>query len=206
VAYYDYDRAEMLGFVPPDVRSVLDVGCASGRFGLRLRERFPDADLWGIDRIEHPAGETNAYDQRCTGRYPDDLPARRFDCIVFNDVLEHLVDPWAALRDTRARVSSGGSVVASIPNVRHRHVVRELVVRGRWEYADRGVLDRTHLRFFTRSSMLDLFADTGYRVTRIEPLAVASGGRVGALNRWVGGRLDEFLTLQYALVARPIGS
>ena len=177
---------------------------AAGRFGVGLRERFPDAVLWGIDPTDHPDGATNAFDQRCTGRYPEDLPMREFDCIVFNDVLEHLVDPWAALRETRDRVSVGGSVVASMPNVRHRHVVRELVLRGRWDYAERGVLDKTHLRFFTRSSMLELFADTGYRIERIEPLAVASTGRLGTVNRWVGGRLDEFLTLQYTLVARPI--
>jgi 2-polyprenyl-3-methyl-5-hydroxy-6-metoxy-1,4-benzoquinol methylase len=203
VAYYDYDRAEMIRFVPADARHVLDVGCAAGRFGARLRERLPAAELWGIDHVPHPSGEAHAYDQRCTGRYPDDLPERRFDCIVFNDVLEHLVDPWTALQDTRARLSERGTVVASIPNVRHRHVVRELVVRGRWDYADRGVLDRTHLRFFTRSSMLDLFRDTGYRVEHLEPLDVSSGGRLGVLNRYLGGRLQEFLTLQYALVARP---
>jgi 2-polyprenyl-3-methyl-5-hydroxy-6-metoxy-1,4-benzoquinol methylase len=203
VSYYDYDRAEMLEYVPPDVGSVLDVGCAAGRFGAELRKKFPTAVLWGIDPTDPPEDASSAYDERVTGRYPDDLPSRQFDCIVFNDVLEHLVEPWAALRATRSRVAPGGSVVASMPNVRHRHVVHELVLRGRWEYADRGVLDRTHLRFFTRSSMLELFADTGYRVDRIEPLAVATTGRLGRLNGWVGGRLEEFLTLQYALVARP---
>jgi len=203
VAYYDYDRAEMLGYVPPDVGSVLDVGCAAGRFGAGLRARFPDAVLWGIDPTDPPDDGWDAYDERFTGRYPDDLPMREFDCIVFNDVLEHMTDPWAALQATRLRVAGEGSVVASIPNVRHRHVVHQLVLRGRWDYADRGVLDRTHVRFFTRSSMLGLFADAGYRVERIEPLAVEATGRMGTLNRWFGGRLEEFLTLQYALVARP---
>src|SRR5438445_10417804 len=88
---YDYRRGEMLPFLPTTFRSLLDVGCASGRFVGAVKERFPDADIWGIDPVAYDDGGGGF--RRVVGRFPDDLPGGlQFDCIVFNDVLEHLVD------------------------------------------------------------------------------------------------------------------
>jgi 2-polyprenyl-3-methyl-5-hydroxy-6-metoxy-1,4-benzoquinol methylase len=200
---YDYERLEMLPFVPDGTGRLLDVGCDTGRFGDLLRARFPDAEIWGID--PSPPDREHSFDQRITGLFPDALPAcPPFDCIVFNDVLEHTADPWAVLADTRRLLSSTGRVVASIPNVRHRSVLRPLVLHGQWQYEEQGVLDRTHLRFFTRASMIDLFHDSGFEVLEIQPINVDVYGKLARVNRLLQGRLTEVVALQYALVARPV--
>jgi 2-polyprenyl-3-methyl-5-hydroxy-6-metoxy-1,4-benzoquinol methylase len=97
-----------------------------------------------------------------------DLPSGYFDCIVFNDVLEHMLDPASALALARALLSSAGCVVASIPNIRHFPTVWRLVICGEWEYKEFGILDTTHLRFFTRRSIVRLFQGAGLVVQRID--------------------------------------
>jgi 2-polyprenyl-3-methyl-5-hydroxy-6-metoxy-1,4-benzoquinol methylase len=199
---YDFRRAEMLPFLPPTLRSLLDVGCASGRFVGLVKQRFPDADVWGIDPVAYEGGDFH----RVVGRFPDDLPAGRvFDCIVFNDVLEHLVDPWGVLRATRPFLAPGGVVVASIPNIRNLEILRALVLHGRWEYTEIGILDRTHLRFFTRSGIVDLFERSGWRVQTVAPLNI-KGRSHHAANRLSRGRLSGFLAHQFAVVATPAPS
>ncbi len=200
---YDATRTEMVPFVPGEVRRVLDVGCSTGRFGAALREERPLDLLWGID--PEPA-DNPAYDRIVTGRFPEDLPAgQTFDCLVCNDVLEHVEDPWGLLDRLDGVLDPGGVVVASIPNVRHLSVVGGLVLRGRWEYADRGVLDRTHLRFFTAASARALFEGAGYRVERFERINLPERGRRGLLRRALLGRADDFFALQFAVVARRPG-
>ena len=92
------------------------------------------------------------------------LEGQRFDAVVMNDVLEHLADPQELLRALPALLSEGGCLVASIPNVRYFFNVMDLAWHGRWEYTDEGILDRTHLRFFTRSSICLLLEECGFRV------------------------------------------
>ena len=83
--------------------------------------------------------------------------------VSFNDVLEHLWDPWDVLRDTHRWLSPGGHVVAAIPSIQYLPVMSRLV-RGRWDYTDGGTLDWTHVRFFTRATILEMFEQTGYEV------------------------------------------
>ncbi len=198
------DRSEMLAFVPA-VPRILDVGCSTGRFAALLRTRGPSAEIWGIDPRPHPAGRPSPFDHRIVGSFPEDVPTgEQFSCVVFNDVLEHMTDPWSALRATHAMLAAGGTVVASIPNIRHVvHVLRPLVIGGRWDYRKDGTLDRTHLRFFTRATIAELFADTGYTVAHLDPINVHTEGRWASLNRLVRGSLDDFLALEFAVVAHP---
>ena len=157
----------MLAFVPPAARTVLDVGCGPCGFGQSLRQDDPSRELWAVEVDEEvAAGAARFYDRVVVGEFPAALAGagQTFDCVVFNDVLEHTVDPWAVLRSTPALLAPGGVVVASIPNVRNVSVVLDLVVRGNWTYRDIGILDRTHLRFFTARSIRALFADSGYAV------------------------------------------
>jgi len=196
----------MVPFIPPEAATILDVGCSRGLFGATLRRANPGWRLVGIEPDPDTAAGADAgssYERVICGSFPDDLPdAENFDCIVFNDVLEHVIDPWDMLRRTQDHLAVGGVVVASIPNVRFVAVVRDLLLRGRWDYADYGVLDRTHLRFFTRRSIYDLFASSGFTVdslTPINPLTV----------RWASlliGRFRDMRYLQFAVVAHRAGS
>lgn len=170
---YHYNlRPEVAAFIPTGVRSALDVGCAVGGFGETLRDRLgADARLVGVDPVEDAAARARAagnFDAVHTGYFPSVLPHdEAFDLVCFNDVLEHTVDPWDILRRTRPHLTPSGHVLACIPNVQYAPVVWDLL-RGRFAYTESGVLDRTHLRFFTRSSMIDLFESTGYEVVSCE--------------------------------------
>jgi 2-polyprenyl-3-methyl-5-hydroxy-6-metoxy-1,4-benzoquinol methylase len=187
--------------VPADALRVLDVGCGDGTFAARLRERAPDMTLIGIDPL---TGDDEPFDQRITGFYPQDMPASDpFDCVVFNDVLEHNSDPNSILRATTPLIAPGGRLVASIPNVRHFHVLVPLVLHGRFDYRPIGILATDHVRFFTRATMLELFDDSGYTVDRQAPINVTTDGKRGLANRLAGGRLIEFVAPQYVVVAHP---
>jgi SAM-dependent methyltransferase len=86
------------------------------------------------------------------------------DLILFLDVLEHLVDPAAVLSRFASRLAPGGAVIVSVPNVAHPSVVLPLAIRGQWTYADAGILDRTHLRFFTHKTAMELVESGGFHV------------------------------------------
>jgi 2-polyprenyl-3-methyl-5-hydroxy-6-metoxy-1,4-benzoquinol methylase len=166
--YPDDPRADVAPFVPTGFRNALEVGCGKGGFGRTLREVAPQARLVGVEAVPEQAEYTRraaVFDEVLEGYFPDVLEdhPERFDLVVYNDVLEHIVDPWGVLRRTHDFLAPGGRVLASIPNVQFLPVVVDLL-RARWEYAESGVMDRTHVRFFTRGSMIDMFEQTGYRV------------------------------------------
>ncbi len=201
---YDFDRHELLPFVPASARTVLDVGCGSGAFGRLLRATRPGLELWAVEPDVAAARAAEAgFDRVLVGDFPhDELPETRFDVVVFADVLEHLARPEDALDAARRLLAPGGRVVASIPNVRNwQAVLRPLLLRGSWTYTERGILDSTHLRFFTRRSMSELFTGAGWQV---ETLTGINLGRRQRLESAVTARrLDEFLYPQYVVVARP---
>jgi 2-polyprenyl-3-methyl-5-hydroxy-6-metoxy-1,4-benzoquinol methylase len=199
------ERSEMLPFLPTGVSTVLDVGCHHGGFGKALRDAGTARTLWAVEADAGAAkiAETN-YDRVIVGHYPDALADAdmRFDCIIFNDVLEHMVDPWATLRATAAHLAPEGTVVASIPNVRHIKVVANLLLRGDWTYTDMGILDRTHLRFFTAKTIRALFTDCGFTVERLEGI-----NPIGHLRspfwRWLPLVLGDLAYTGFAVTGRP---
>jgi 2-polyprenyl-3-methyl-5-hydroxy-6-metoxy-1,4-benzoquinol methylase len=197
---YDYrERRSVLPFVPSSGR-VLDVGCSLGGFGVALRDRNPDQPTVGIELDTRAVAQAQGrYHQVLVGAYPDDLdPTERFDCIVFNDVLEHLVDPWEVLRRSVDHLTPSGRVVASIPSIRFLPAVVRLVVLGQWTYTDAGTLDRTHLRFFTRKSMLDLFTSSGYEVDSVNPINPWRD------QQWLRTLLpDDMACMQLVVVGHP---
>lgn len=201
---YVTNRAEMVPFVPASAKKVLDVGCAQGKFGEVLKLARPQIDLWGMDPVS--GSRPVAYDHFVEGFFPDSAPREAFDVIVFNDVLEHMVDPWTALRLTRQMLAVDGVVVASIPNVRNLRTLGQLVFRGEWNYVDAGVLDRTHLRFFTASTMRTLFSSSGYVVETLRPINLPRIGKRGILRRTLLGLADELFAEQFVVVARPGGA
>jgi 2-polyprenyl-3-methyl-5-hydroxy-6-metoxy-1,4-benzoquinol methylase len=147
-------------------RRLLDVGAADG-----LLSRHLTASGWKVTGIEADAAMAAAGAAHCERMLVADLnrgvPALdgQFDAIVCGDVLEHLAAPLRALRPLLASLASGGQVVVSVPNVAHLWI-RLSLLAGRFDYADRGILDRTHLRFFTRRTLDAFMAEAGLRVLR----------------------------------------
>ncbi len=171
--YEDNGRDDVAPFIPTGARSVLEVGCGRGGFGRTLRARLgPQARLVAVEAVPAQAAVArhgHGFDEVIEGYYPQALESRseKFDAIFFIDVLEHVLDPWAVLSHAKGDLATGGRVVAAIPSIQYAPVVRQLL-RGRWDYADSGTLDRTHLRFFTRDTMVEMFERAGYVIERCE--------------------------------------
>lgn len=212
---YEDDRKELLPFVPSTAITILDIGCSTGLFGAGLRAQRPEVQVWGIEPDEARAAEaTSRLDRVVVDAFPvsgDELPTGGFDLVCFNDVLEHMTDPAAALAAVPPLLSPTGGVLASIPNIRHASVLWPLVRHGRFDYHEAGPLDRTHLRFFTRSSICTLFTQAGWHVDQLVGINVRAqwwhaqeGLRLRGIRRLAGGRLDDFFAVQYVALARPV--
>lgn len=169
--YYVHTRPELLAFVPGPIKTALDVGCGSGHFGRALKDKF-NCEVWGIEPNENAALEAaKKIDKSINNIFLDELPElkdAKFDIIFFNDVLEHLADPEIALQNCKKLLNPGGHIIASIPNMRWYPVILSLLRYKDFKYELAGVMDKTHLRFFTAKSMRRLFENEGYQVVRIE--------------------------------------
>jgi SAM-dependent methyltransferase/glycosyltransferase involved in cell wall biosynthesis len=141
--------------IPLDARVVLDVGCGDGGLGAEYRRRNPKVRYLGIeadpDLARLAAARLNDVATTDVEHEPLPFPDLRFDCIVYNDVLEHLVDPWAVLKQQAASLTDDGTVVLCVPNAEHWSLAERLM-RGTWDYDDRGLMDRGHLRWFTEDT------------------------------------------------------
>ena len=209
--YIEKERNEMLRYIPQDASTILDVGCAVGSFGHLLKSTRL-VEIWGVEVNEYAASlASQKLDKVVCGPFEEslNLPENKFDCIVFNDVLEHLVDPYSALIYTKKLLKSSGVVIASIPNVRYFDNIWKLLVEKDWQYTDFGILDRTHLRFFTQRSILSTFENLGYKVELIEginPFEQQNPQRAKKfkfLNYILLNQIEDMRYLQFAVVALP---
>ncbi len=164
--YSLWTREDLAELVPPDAARVLDVGCACGGLGLTLKNRGV-GHVAGIEYDERAAIDARTVLDEVwigdAGALKLPHPPGWFDTLVFADVLEHLADPLAALRHLTSYLKPGGRVVASIPNVGHASVLKGLL-EGCWTYQESGILDRTHLRFFTLLEIARLFEQAGLHI------------------------------------------
>ncbi len=207
--YYEQARTEMLGFVPVGVKRTLELGCSSGLFSAALRASR-GCECWGVELNANAAATARGQlDKVIEGDIVEvvpQLPDEYFDCIVCNDVLEHLIDPCGLLRDLKAKLAPGGVVVASIPNVRFCKNLFRLVFRGTWDYSDYGILDRTHLRFFTYKSLIRMWRELGYELIAIEGLEPVRSCRTmlfSVVNILLLGFFKDTRYVHFACVARP---
>ncbi|WP_210649294.1 rhamnan synthesis F family protein [Nocardioides sp. SYSU D00065] len=207
--YLDDPREEFADFVPPDARRAADVGCGKGGFGRTLRERLgPEAWIVGIESVAEQArvaARGHGFDEVVEGFYPESVPPSwtDLDLVCFMDVLEHVYDPWALLYACHEHLAQGGRVLASIPNIQYLPVLVDLA-RGRWDYEDTGTLDRTHVRFFTRRSIVEMFHRCGYEVERIEGVSDVLGQFRYRWLRPMGSIIGDARYLHMAVVARRV--
>ncbi len=195
---YQVQRNDLLPLIPAS-RRILDVGCCTGELGEALKKR--GAYVAGVEiDADAAAVASHKLDQVVTANVEEALPfeEKSFDCIIYGDVIEHLVDPWAAVRTQSSLVTSGGTVITSIPNVQYWRVVQNLI-RGHWDYTKGGSLDWGHLRFFTLSSMTTLLEQSGY--ADVEVFQSAAGRFSTALYKLLPARLRPLLVFRYYLRA-----
>jgi SAM-dependent methyltransferase len=203
--YYSNDRREVLPFVPPDVRRVVEVGCGGGDFGALLaKER--GVEVWGVEMVPEVAAIAASRLHRVIAApftsALAELPRRHFDAVLFNDSLEHFPYPEPPLAFAAELLADGGVVIASIPNVRYIDNLLHVLVERDWRYADHGILDRTHLRFFTKRSIERTFRDGGYRIRSITGINPYRGGwKFRSLVRLLGPYGEDLPYMQFVVVA-----
>ena len=205
-AYYNHNRPELLKFVPGGIKNALDIGCGTGNFGQLLKSKF-DVNVWGIEPDPKSAAIAGSkLDKVITSVFNEDSLKsidQKFDVIFFNDVLEHLATPEEALLLAGALLNKGGHIVASIPNMRWYPVLLSLLRYKDFKYLNAGVMDKTHLRFFTQKSMIRLFVDSGYKISRIEGINKSENFRFfNIINTLLFNTQQDMKYPQFAIVAQ----
>lgn len=168
--YEDVERIPLLKLIPHAVLRLLDVGCNRGAFGAAIKRR-QSTEVWGVEPDAESARVAEARLDKVIVDFfspSAQLPPRHFDLVCFNDSLEHMPDPAAALKLAREVLAQNGKVLCCVPNMRHIESVEHLILDADWQYEDFGVRDKTHLRFFTRKSLVRLFTQCGYSIERVE--------------------------------------
>jgi SAM-dependent methyltransferase len=215
-AYHDQANPALLERVPPGAVRVLDVGCGAGALGAALKRLNPVRSVVGLeaDPVAAAVAQTRLDDVFVLDveRADPPRPVGGFDCTIYGDVLEHLIDPEAVLRRHRRLLAPGGVAVCSIPNVQH-HTVLASLLRGDFPYAPAGLLDATHLRFFTAASAAKLLLDAGYvpeltGVTEVGPPDPRFLAAAAPLLRYLGAPVEwarhQWTAYQYLFRASPL--
>lgn len=202
--YYVHFQEHLLELAPITYKSVLDVGCGEGNSAFYLKEKGATY-VAGVEiNGEAAAAAREKMDYVWEGSIEEEIPFQRgqFDLIICADVLEHLIDPWKVLGELKTILAADGYLLTSIPNLRYAPVLYELLVKGLFRYTTFGVLDSTHLRFFTRSTMKYMIEESGFEIVRWgRPVKTLKCLRLNTLTL---GIFNDFLTTQYYILARPV--
>lgn len=203
--YYENDRPEMLAYLPADAKVVLDVGCSNGQFGAAVKQKN-QAEVWGIEPFESFGSLAvdkldKVFIASVEGTLAE-LPDNYFDVVYFNDVLEHLLDPYSVLEQMKKKLKPNGIVISSIPNIRYFRTFFKLLFKGEWDYEDEGILDRTHVRFFTKKSILKMYQNAGYEVISHDGINGSKSLKPWLINIFLGFNGMDMKYIQFATVAR----
>ena len=209
VDYFAHARKEILPLLPQHCGRVLELGCGSGATLGWLKQIQKADQTVGIEIAESAASAAKAHADEVYWadfeRGDVTMPDRQFDVILCLDVLEHMVNPWGVVdRLVSLYLKAGGTLIASVPNVRHYSVVLPLLLGGKWDYADAGLLDRTHLRFFTRDSARQLLTHSQLAAASCSAIGFDGLSRKRLFNALTLGVFQEFVTYQYFLTARKV--
>lgn len=212
---YTSARPDIIAKVPKNALHILDVGCSNGTLGAALRVMLPNRVVEGVefdetfceealDRLNRVIqGDLNHFDWQAH------FSGAVFDCMIFADILEHLIDPWQVLRQAMEHLKPGGTAIISVPNIRHISSLNSIFLQGTFPRIGRGVFDRTHLRWFTCTDACCLLADSGLHLVSLSanlrindipdtPLNRFAQRHLVRFEKWSWVR--EFLGYQFVLV------
>ena len=205
VSYYESDRAEMIAFLPSEPGRLLDVGCGEGLFGQAVKKRFPRCETWGIELVAKVAEKAASRNDRVLNvpLEQSGISAEYFDVVTMNDVLEHITWPGSMLAEVQRVLKPDGTLVISLPNVQFLLNVLNLVLRNDWQYQDSGILDHTHMRFYTAKSASRLVEEAGFRVEKIVGINPMRPKWYYRVLFALVPRFRWMTFYQFAIVARP---
>jgi 2-polyprenyl-3-methyl-5-hydroxy-6-metoxy-1,4-benzoquinol methylase len=204
--YYNMFKSGIASLIPEGSHVILDMGCAAGVLGRRLKELNKAKEVVGVEIFKEAADEAaKHYETIHQGDIEElKLPYKNyFDFVVCADILEHLRDPWNILGQIHTWLKNDGSVIICIPNVRYWRVLRDLIFHGSWQYMNAGILDKTHLRFFTRRSFLGPLAEAGFEVQYMRMEIIGIKHEIA--NRITCRLFEEFMGRQVIIVAKKKG-
>lgn len=216
--YDDSPREDIIQLIQSKPSKVLEIGCAAGATGAKIKQLFPECFYAGIE-IDQSFSRTAATRidlSVCANIENNTLSEigfnkREFDLIICADVLEHLYNPWKLLHQLSHLLTENGVLLASIPNSQHFSILQELS-SGRFRYQPHGLLDATHIRFFTFLEIVDLFRNTGWslvscarklthRIDQFEFPCDLNFGRI-TIRNVTREEAANFHTFQFLLVAK----
>lgn len=205
--YYQKPRTELLDLLDTlGSERVLEVGCGGGANLIELKRRAPACYTAGIElrpdaaELAQSSNQVDRVLQLDVLRAPLEVfDAGSLDVLIFSHVLEHFVEPELALRRTLTWLRPGGRVLVALPNVRHVSVLWDLLLHDEFRYRPSGILDRTHLRFYTRRSAERMLQDCGLQLLRSEP--EFGGGKSKLLKRLSFGAASGFAAYAYNFLA-----
>lgn len=166
---HEFHNPDLLKLIPLNAKMVIEIGCSSGALAREFKKIAPTSFYFGVEiepsyaqLAQRYCDETLVLDIE---HADDDFWNAHIDkdCWIFGDALEHFVNPWLVLRKIHRCLPNGGVVVACIPNAQHWSVQARLSI-GDFRYEKEGILDRTHLRWFTRQTIVEMFHDAGYEI------------------------------------------
>lgn len=220
--YGDNPRTELIDLIKEVPEQILEIGCGSGATGMAIKKKFPNVKYLGMDSNKDAAviAQTRLDKVIVTDieRVPLDtfgLEKEYFDLIICADILEHLYDPWKMLNDLHEYLVPGGRILASIPNVQYINQIINLL-DGKWTYEDYGLLDATHIRFFTLNEIVKMFSGTGYNIINCSGI----GNPIMKSDTWPNDfdlgkfvlknvtreEAHKFSVLQYLVLAQKVNS
>jgi 2-polyprenyl-3-methyl-5-hydroxy-6-metoxy-1,4-benzoquinol methylase len=212
-AYFSNVRRDIVSLLPRNpAQRVLEVGAGAGSTLLYIKEQRLAAEVMGVELMKLPGShqEHPLIDKfQIANIEEEDIAAAQgyFDVILCADVLEHLVDPWAAVEKISRYLRPDGLLIVSMPNLREWKTLASVVFRGEFNYRpEGGIMDKTHLRFFCKKNIRQLLSTPSLSPIFFRPnfmlREVPEGKKRKILNRITFRLLEDFLTIQYLVIAR----
>lgn len=204
--YFSNIRQDIISLIKGKGLKILEIGCGNGATLIELKRLGKACEIVGIEINEEVLKDTKHFlDGIVIGNIEDinlEYRDKYFDVIIFADVLEHLVNPWKVVKEIKRHLKSSGILIASIPNIRQYKTVYNILVNGDFKYENMGILDKTHLRFFCKKNIIDLFKDD-YKVD-IKPIFMLQRGKRNYFNKITFKLFESFITVQYIVIAKGL--
>lgn len=219
--YYGYERNDVINYVSEyffknkiskKISTVLEVGCGDGGTGKIIKEKFGVNKYVGVELMQEIANKAEKnVDKAICGDFEKMLESGnlqgidkdRYDMILFLDTLEHMYNPWTAIKKAREWLNEDGFLVLSIPNAGHISIVKKLL-RDKFAYEKSGLLDITHIRFFTFSTIQKMLNDNGYEIAGFTTLNDLSITKIKLFNFFTFNFFKKQFIISYTVIAKKI--
>jgi 2-polyprenyl-3-methyl-5-hydroxy-6-metoxy-1,4-benzoquinol methylase len=214
IKYYQNIRSELLDLIPQGLMNgrLLEIGAGEGNTLLHAKEEGYASEIHGVELCDLISDQDKLkFNSFIVGNIENinlDFQKEYFDVIICGDVLEHLFDPSAVLMKLRDFLRPDGVMIASIPNIRNWSIVKKIVCDGDFKYEDSGILDRTHVRFYCKRNVEELFQSNGFKLLKItdDKSNKKKSKWLSTRNKFFNfvtfGTYNEFKAIQYFIVAK----